>query len=82
MGDDALDRLRDPQTGELMSTAARYRAGPSAKMLRRDEYDRDVGLTCHDCRWRGLARDADHETFEDVFDVSCPRCGQMLLIVG
>jgi len=76
------EELRDPETGELVSTTARYRSGPSAKLLGYYEYAPDTPLECPDCGWSGTGKDASQEMHRDLFDVSCPRCDQMLLVVG
>ena len=34
------------------------------------------------CGWSGVADDGDDEYYDDLFDVKCPRCFQMLLIVS
>ncbi len=44
------------------------------------EYDPDAPLTCPDCGWSGSGA-GSQELFEELFDVSCPQCDSMLLIV-
>lgn len=45
------------------------------------DYSDYMSLVCPKCSWTGLAKDgarADHST---LFDVSCPKCFEMLLVV-
>jgi len=44
------------------------------------DYDADAELTCPACSWRGTI--GPDEYFEELFDVRCPACEQMLLIVA
>jgi hypothetical protein len=73
---------RDPTTGERLTTMGKHRAGPYAKPLGYYEYDENAQLTCWNCGWSGAARDGSKESYEELFDVSCPRCETMLLIVN
>ena len=69
--------------GEIASTAAVYSTGPHARIAASYwDYDDQAELTCPACGWRGRAKDADREHFSELFDVSCPACDQMLLIVS
>ena len=66
-----------------MSTTARYRSGPAARIVEHPEdFDRDAPLACPHCDWSGLGRDGEMEVHAEVADVSCPKCGQMLLVVS
>src|SRR4051812_7680742 len=61
--------------------ATQEKPSMSAKHLNYWDYDRDAALTCPSCGWSGLG--ADHENyFEELLDVSCPKCDRMLLIVA
>src|SRR5215204_647628 len=51
----------------------------SAKHLNYYDYDPDAALTCPSCGWSGQ-RGAT-EFFNELFDVRCPECDQILLIV-
>lgn len=42
----------------------------------------DEPLTCPHCGWTGQAGDGSQEAHTELFDVSCPRCDKMLLIVS
>jgi hypothetical protein len=44
-------------------------------------YRRTMWLTCR-CGWVGRVKDAWMELFAELFDLSCPKCGAMLLIVS
>ncbi|TML00339.1 MAG: hypothetical protein E6G34_02310 [Actinobacteria bacterium] len=72
----------DPATGERQTTLGRHRSGPYAKPLRYSEYDENAQLACWNCDWRGPAREGSRESYEELFDISCPRCETMLLIVS
>ncbi len=61
---------------------ARYSTGPAAELLEYDEYNERERLRCPQCNWRGRAKDASHNLYSELFDVSCPRCERMLLVVG
>lgn len=63
------------------STAARYRTGPSAAHVAHDEYSDSLPIACYRCDWKGTAGAASQEYFEALFDVRCPECDTMLLIV-
>src|SRR5262245_12099728 len=45
------------------------------------EYSNEMELVCPICGWIGLAKDAESEEYKDLFDVSCPKCSKMLLVV-
>ena len=66
---------------ELYSTARHNMSGPSARVLR-GGYSETAPPNCDVCGWKGLNRDGDKELFSELFDVSCPNCGKMLLVVG
>lgn len=45
------------------------------------EYSKEMELGCPSCGWTGRAEDAEIEEYKDLFDVSCPKCSKMLLVV-
>lgn len=45
------------------------------------EYDASAPLTCGGCEWKGTGG-GNEEHFSDLFDVRCPVCETMLLIVS
>ena len=51
-------------------------------MLRYYQYDKNAPLDCAACGWSGRGEDGDRNTFDELFDVCCPRCDAMLVIVG
>lgn len=53
-----------------------------AKHFSAYSYDDDTVLSCPSCRWRGRARDGSREYYNELFDVSCPRCDVMIAIVS
>lgn len=89
MGDATDGWLRDEESTrrirartERYSTAARYSTGEPALLLDYYEYNPHERLTCPNCSWIGQAEQATLDHHEELFDVSCPRCEKMLLIVG
>jgi hypothetical protein len=78
---DALNRLTRGRVG-LYSTAEHYSSGPSARVLRYYQYDRGNEIGCPSCGWRGRGDQAAEHMFNELFDVRCPSCGMMLLVVG
>jgi len=44
------------------------------------EYDESRAVSCA-CGWHGTAGEGSREYYAELFDVSCPRCDSMLLIV-
>jgi DNA-directed RNA polymerase subunit RPC12/RpoP len=46
-----------------------------------EEYSKEMELVCPSCGWIGHAKDAESEEYKDLFDVSCPKCSKMLLVV-
>ncbi|MBJ7458253.1 MAG: hypothetical protein JHD02_03600 [Thermoleophilaceae bacterium] len=80
--------IRDPESKKRieertkLSTTAMYSNLPAAKLLEADEYEREEKLECPFCGWSGRVKDGEVDTFAEVFDVSCPECGEMLLVVG
>ena len=45
------------------------------------EFSKEMQLVCPNCGWVGQAKDAASEEYKDLFDVSCPKCSKMLLVV-
>lgn len=41
----------------------------------------ETPLVCPNCHWTGAAQDGDMGEYKDLFDVSCPKCSKMLLVV-
>jgi hypothetical protein len=66
----------------MQSTTALHSDIPAAKILHHHEYEPTERLVCPVCAWSGLAKEADTEPFEALFDVRCPECDKMLLIVS
>jgi hypothetical protein len=54
----------------------------SAKILNYYAFDDGAEITCPECGWSGAAREASVEYYKELFDVSCPRCDRMILIVN
>lgn len=45
------------------------------------EYSDASPLRCPECNWSGIAQEGVREAHADLFDVSCPKCEKMLLVV-
>jgi hypothetical protein len=45
------------------------------------EYSKAMPLVCDGCGWSGPAKEACMEMYDDLFDLECPTCLKMLLIV-
>jgi len=45
-------------------------------------YDENQSLTCPACGWSGVAGDGAVECRDELFDVSCPHCARLLLVVS
>lgn len=78
---DVLNRVTGGRVG-LYSTAEHYSRAHTPKVLRYYQYEATAPITCPVCGWRGSGEDADRGMFAELFDLSCPRCDQMLLVVG
>src|SRR2546421_445844 len=70
--------------GEVYTTQMHYTGGPSARVVTDvwERYDEDARLACFSCDWEGAVRDGSKGFYAELFDVSCPECDQMLLIVN
>ena len=73
---------RIPDRTERYSSAAKYGSGEPALLLDYYEYNRHERLTCPNCSRSGQAEQATLDHHEELFDISCPRCEKMLLVVG
>lgn len=54
----------------------------SARIFACYEYDETAEITCPACGWKGSGSAAEMEPYRELFDLSCPKCGQMLVIVS
>jgi len=64
------------------TTADLYMSGQAARVIDYADFDEGASLECPVCHWVGAVREGSREYYRDLFDVSCPRCDKMLLIVG
>ncbi len=78
------ERLNEQTGGQvgLYSTAEHYSGRKGAKVLRYYQYDEQSPVECPACGWSGRGVDGDVNHFDELFDVRCPRCDTMLLVVG
>ena len=77
----ALNTLTRGRVG-LYSTAEHYSDGPATKILRYYQYDDAKEISCSRCGWTGTGSRGAQHMFDELFDVRCPSCGTMLLIIG
>ena len=77
----ALNKLTRGRVG-LYSTAEHYSDGPAAKILRYYQHDPATEISCAACGWNGAASQGSQQMFDELFEVRCPSCETMLLIVG
>jgi hypothetical protein len=64
------------------STAEHYSTGPTAKVLEYFQYDAEHPITCPSCGWSGTGAAGHRGIYDELFDISCPACSTMLLVVG
>lgn len=70
----------DPASSAIVSTAAFYRTGPAARIVKEFPSD-DEPIACPVCGWTGTVGETDMEYFSQVVHRECPRCEKMLLIL-
>ncbi|MEQ8717720.1 MAG: hypothetical protein RIE08_08925 [Acidimicrobiales bacterium] len=63
--------------GARFETDPDHRSGPT--WVEYSDYDPDATVSCPLCGWTGRAGDHE-EPHTDLLDVSCPDCGEMILI--
>jgi hypothetical protein len=64
------------------TSADLYKRGPAAKTRNYYDYDEPEMIECPQCRWVGSGAEGSGEYYRELFDVSCPRCDKMLLIIS
>jgi 5'-deoxynucleotidase YfbR-like HD superfamily hydrolase len=52
-----------------------------ARIIKYEDYDENDILECPICKWKGKP-EGNIEYYDDLFDVSCPNCDKMILIVS
>jgi hypothetical protein len=55
--------------------------GPEVLKNPYTEYHEDWLLQCPKCQWSGMAKDGAIRDYSTLFDISCPKCFEMLLLV-
>ena len=53
----------------------------AAKIIEYKDFDKNKTIECPGCGWKGKA-EGNIDLYEKLFDVSCPKCEKMLLIVN
>lgn len=76
-----LNRVTGGRVGHY-STAEHYSSGPTAKVLDYYQWDRAATIVCPRCDWSGPGTRGSVNTFDELLDVRCPLCDQMLLVIG
>lgn len=71
----------DPSSTALVTTAAAYRTGPAARIVKSFPPN-DEPIACPQCGWTGAIGETNIEYFRDVAHRECPRCEKMLLIAS
>ena len=68
---------------QSISTVTAFSSAEPARVLVNyyKEFSEEMPLVCPKCHWTGAAKDGDRGEHKDVFDVSCPKCSKMLLVV-
>lgn len=60
-----------------------YMLAHPATIIEYQDYDENLSLTCPVCAWKGTPKENGWiEYHDDLFDVSCPKCEKMLLVVS
>lgn len=55
----------------------------SSLKIEYSDYDENAVLECPVCNWKGAPKEINTmEYYDDLFDVSCPNCDKMLLVVS
>jgi len=75
------ERTSEPEKDQSISRAKA--SAESARVLGNyyTEFSGKMPLVCPNCHWIGAAKDGATEEYKDLFDVSCPKCSKMLLVV-
>lgn len=79
--DEAEHRNEPSSDDEVVPTSALYEANPARVLSGAYDYDESVPLRCGKCGWEGPASRGSVEYHRELFDVSCPKCDKMLLVV-
>ena len=75
--------MRKSEKDQPISTAKAFSSAEPARVLDNyyTEFSEEMPLVCPSCHWTGAAKDGDMEEYKDLFDVRCPKCSKMLLVV-
>lgn len=87
-----INRWQDnPLASDLRSVAGRLQMLGAAEFMLKNrahiieykDYHEDISLKCPVCGWNGTPKSSGGiEYYDDLFDVSCPNCDKMLLVVS
>ena len=75
--------MRKSEKDQSISTAKAFSSAEPARVLDNyyTEFSEEMPLVCPSCHWTGAAKDGDRGEYKDLFDVRCPKCSKMLLVV-
>lgn len=76
-----MQELRFVSTELARMAETTFMSETPAKIIEYRDYDENVILECPVCTWKGKP-EGNIEYYDDLFDVSCPNCDKMLLIVS
>jgi len=71
--------MRKSEKDQPISTAKAFSSAEPARVLDNyyTEFSEEMPLVCPSCNWTG----GDMGEYKDLFDVRCPKCSKMLLVV-
>lgn len=77
--DDLLEILRRLKFIQTMGNMSKF----PAKIIEYENYDENIKIECPICKWSGTPKQSGYiEYYDDLFDISCPKCEKMLVIVS
>ena len=77
------DDLLSLATNLQMLGAMYFMMNFSSLKIEYSDYDENAVLECPVCNWKGVPKEINTmEYYDDLFDVSCPNCDKMLLVVS
>ena len=80
-GSSLMQELRFVSTELARMAETTFMSETPARIIEYRDYDENVILECPICKWKGKP-EGHIEYYNDLFDVSCPNCDKMLLIVS
>ena len=80
---DTAAMMSKSEKDQSISTVKAFSSAEPARVLDNyyTEFSEEMPLVCPKCHWTGPAKDGARGEYKDLFDVSCPKCSKMLLVV-